>query len=1198
MVVGMGGSETVAMEITGDASGLESAVANANNSLLGLKSTATKVGAAVSAAAIGSLGASAKAAADFDAAMTESTAIMGDLSDTMEKDMANAARRVARETTFSANQAAESYFFLASAGMDAADSMEALDDVAKFAQAGAMDMAEATDIATDAQSALGLTSENTEENISNLNSVMDNVVKANTLANATVGQFGESLQRVGGQMQAANMSMEEGTAILAALADQGMKGSRSGRMMNRMLEDMQKSAVENSEAWEELGVSVFDSEGNMRNMGDIIADLEVALGDMSTKQRRAALSQVGMSAQAARTTQMLLGSSDAIREYQSELENANGTTEEVAEKQLDTFNAQLSLLKSQVMDVAISIGSVLLPHLTSLVKSLSNVVTGFNDWMNEGNETIAALGLVGVAVAGLLPMIVSLGAAMSGLIGPISGASLIIGGLKAALVAVSLPISGLIIAIGALAAAFATNFAGIRDATTRVTSVLVEEFGMIGDAVKLLASNIMDDLDDLFGRTGDDWSNWSRSISDIMGNLKSNVEASVSGIVSVVSTQLIAGIRTAGQATRKVLFAMNTWWNQHDDQVVGTIASILAAVSQFASRVQNALGAAIQVTLSTVTALWRAHGDTVVAVISSIGTAIVSRYVMAAQMLRTALGGVVSFMTALWQRHRGVVIGAITAVAAVVGTLVAKYLSLSSTAQTVVGSVGRIGLALLGVLGPIGAVVAAVATLVQVWRTNFMGIRTTTIQVMQQVQTAIASAIPAIRSTIQSGLTQITSVFTSSGQSWRQTTQSSMLSIRTVITSALQAIRGVVNTTLSGIRAFWQQHGTAITNIVRTSLQIVVSVTQAMLGVLQSTVQSLLTNIKGLWDTHASGVEQVLRTFVTRVSQLFSQIFSMIIPAVQSGLNTIQSFWQSHGDTVMTIVQAAMDVVVTVITTALDVVVTTFRVTFTTINGLLKAFTQVLKGDWKGALNTMKSTASNVLGLIAGLFERTFNRIRNLANNLINTLVPIIRNGMNTIQNKVSSVLSSIASTVATKTSEMVSAFRDMVSSAVKEVRTGLSALSGIVSRKVNDAKSAITSKATAFKNAGKNLIQSVIDGVRDKIGDLGEAVGDAAQKAKDKWPFSDAKEGPLSNISEAGPAFIDTIASGIEKNVGQLEDASSLAAGELAMSPAPVTPPGRNDRGPGKVIRIRKIEVHADTRQGGREAVRGLRDEFHSGNL
>jgi len=125
--------------------------------------------------------------------MTRSTAIMGDLSDEMRKKLSDTAREIGTSTKFSATEAAEAYEFLASAGYDAERSIAALPKVAAFAQAANADLARATTLLADAQSALGLSSQDATENMENMARVSDVLVLANTLANATTEQFSEAL---------------------------------------------------------------------------------------------------------------------------------------------------------------------------------------------------------------------------------------------------------------------------------------------------------------------------------------------------------------------------------------------------------------------------------------------------------------------------------------------------------------------------------------------------------------------------------------------------------------------------------------------------------------------------------------------------------------------------------------------------------------------------------------------------------------------------------------------------------------------------------------------------------------------------------------------------------------------------------------------------------------------------------------------
>ena len=268
-------------QVTGEVKGF-SGVIKQNSAQLKKMGRQMAVGGAAIVATIGLM---IKAFATFDEAMVKSLAIMGDVSPAMRKAMAETAKQMSTESTFAAKELAEAYFFLASAGMTAEQSIAALPAVARFAQAGTFDLSLATDLLTDAQTAMGLSSEDTEVNLKNLVKVSDILVKANTLANATVQQFSEALtNRAAPALRAVRKSMEEGVAVLAAYADQGIKGRKAGMQLGMMLNALDIAARDNKKEWEKHGLALFDAQGEMRHMADLIADVEVLLGDMSTEQ--------------------------------------------------------------------------------------------------------------------------------------------------------------------------------------------------------------------------------------------------------------------------------------------------------------------------------------------------------------------------------------------------------------------------------------------------------------------------------------------------------------------------------------------------------------------------------------------------------------------------------------------------------------------------------------------------------------------------------------------------------------------------------------------------------------------------------------------------------------------------------------------------------------------------------------------------
>jgi TP901 family phage tail tape measure protein len=372
-----------------------------------LRQSATQLGGTLTAAVtlpVAALGAGAvKAFASFDSAMTQSQAIMGDLTENEMASMEAKAREIGKTTTFSATQAAESYFFLASAGLDAEQSVAALPAVAAFAQAGMFDMATATDLATDAQSALGLTVDDAGENLENMTRVTDVLVKANTLANASVQQFSESLTtKAGTALKTYNKEVEEGVAVLSVYADRGIKGQIAGELLSRTIKFLSIRADENREEFRRLNIEVFDAEGNMRHMADISDDLTNSLGDLSDAERSAELAALGFTGRTQDAILQLLDAGDAIRFYEAGLKSAAGITEEVAKRQLGSFSAQLDIAKSRIIDVGISLGEQLAPALLTAANFAASATEFFAAMPAPLKRLAGILAVVAAAVGPIL----------------------------------------------------------------------------------------------------------------------------------------------------------------------------------------------------------------------------------------------------------------------------------------------------------------------------------------------------------------------------------------------------------------------------------------------------------------------------------------------------------------------------------------------------------------------------------------------------------------------------------------------------------------------------------------------------------------------------------------------------------------------------------------------------------------------------
>lgn len=368
-----------------------------------------KAGGLLAAQGIAVVGAASLAmAGSFEKHMNESLAIMSGVTDEMRDRMEAAARDIAKHSTFSANEAADAFFYLAGAGYDANQSIAALPVVTQFAQAGVMDLERATELLMNAQSSMGLKVDDAQQNMLNMTRVSDVLTAAQIESTATLEQMSEALiNKAAPALRLVNKDIEEGAAVLMVMANNGVKGRAAGTGLAIVLRELQTKAIGAKDAWEKYNVAAYDSDGNMRNMADIIRDLEGALGGMSDEQQRVILGELGFTDRSMGFIQALLGQSDAIAAYEEQLRKAAGTTEEVAEKQLDTFASQLEIMWHKIQDVGISIGEHLLP-------AARDAAEAFGNWVDENHDLIVSLAVgvfdaIGKAAGAIGDLIVFVG---------------------------------------------------------------------------------------------------------------------------------------------------------------------------------------------------------------------------------------------------------------------------------------------------------------------------------------------------------------------------------------------------------------------------------------------------------------------------------------------------------------------------------------------------------------------------------------------------------------------------------------------------------------------------------------------------------------------------------------------------------------------------------------------------------------------
>lgn len=246
--------------------------------------TVGKVAAGALTAATGAVtafaGSSVSAGMDFDSAMSQVAATMGTTVDSIT-ELRDFAKEMGSTTAFSATQSAEALNYMALAGYDAETSMSMLPNVLNLAAAGGMDLARASDMITDASSALGLSIDETTE-------LVDKMATASSKSNTSVAQLGDAILTVGGTAKNLAGGTTELATALGILADNGIKGAEGGTALRNIILSLSAPTDKASDAMLQFGGMeqlVYDEAGNMRELNDIFADLNGILGDMQQKDR-------------------------------------------------------------------------------------------------------------------------------------------------------------------------------------------------------------------------------------------------------------------------------------------------------------------------------------------------------------------------------------------------------------------------------------------------------------------------------------------------------------------------------------------------------------------------------------------------------------------------------------------------------------------------------------------------------------------------------------------------------------------------------------------------------------------------------------------------------------------------------------------------------------------------------------------------
>ena len=611
-------------------------------------------------------------AANFESSMSQVQATMGITKDAMSTvngesvntmdTLSALAKKMGSETAFSASECAEALNYLALAGYDTQQMCDTLPTVLNLAAAGGIDLAAASDMVTDAMSALGM-------GVDEAGTMVDQMAKTASTTNTSVAQLGEGILTIGATAKTVKGGTAELNTALGILANNGIKGAEGGTHLRNVILSLQNPTDKAAACMEQLGLDVYDSEGNMRSLNDILGDLNTSMDGMTAAEKSNIIGQIFNKTDLSSVNALLANTGTTWDGLQQSIIDSGGAAQQMADTQLDNLQGQITILKSALEGLAISFGELLLPA----IKMIVGWVQQFVDWLNGMDEgTKKVITTVALLAAALGPVLIVIGKVVSAvgtimtIVPKVAG---VINTVKTAFAALNTtmlanPIFLIIAAITALVAAFIylwnTNedfrqfwinlWENVKEVAIAVWEAIKNFFSAAWEAISSTAQAVWNGIKDFFSGLWEGIKTIFSTVVEVIKtiittyfNIYKTIITTVLNAIKTVFTTVWNGIKTV---VTTVVTAIQTFITTAWNAIKNTVTTVLNAIKTVITTIWNAIKTAVTTVVngikSTITSVWNGIKSTVSSVVNSIKNTVTTVFNNIWSGIKGTMGKIVS----------------------------------------------------------------------------------------------------------------------------------------------------------------------------------------------------------------------------------------------------------------------------------------------------------------------------------------------------------------------------------------------------------------------------------------------------------------------------------------------------------------------------------------------------------------------------
>lgn len=370
-----------------------SAMTNFGNKLTALGAGAVNLGStltgAVTTPLVGIGVAAMTTFGNFEQQMNRVKAISGATGGQFDQ-LKQRAVELGASSVFSASEVAQAMENMASAGMNVNDIYSASAGVMDLAAVSGRDMGLAAEAVASAMNQFGIAGENATH-------VADVYAKAAADTNAETVDMAEAMKYAGPVMSSLNSSFEETAAAIGIMSNAGIKGSQAGTTLRTAMQRLAAPTDVASKLMQSLGISAYNSEGQMKPISELLPHLQERLSGLSEEQRNNALNTLFGKESLSGMLALLDSAGPEFDGVVSGLQNSNGAAKEMADTMNSGLSGSIENLKGKLETAAITVSERFAPYIEQLADKVGELTEWFTNLSEEQQDQIIKWGLVAAA---------------------------------------------------------------------------------------------------------------------------------------------------------------------------------------------------------------------------------------------------------------------------------------------------------------------------------------------------------------------------------------------------------------------------------------------------------------------------------------------------------------------------------------------------------------------------------------------------------------------------------------------------------------------------------------------------------------------------------------------------------------------------------------------------------------------------------